>query len=303
MKVDNAIIMAAGMSTRFVPLCFETHKALIQVKNEVLIERQIKQLIEKNIKNIYIITGYKSNQFEYLKEKFNIKLVYNKEYSYRNNNSSIWAAKDLLSNSYVLSSDNYFSINPFDSEVDDSYYAALYAENKTNEWCMTLDEEGYINSVVIGGSKSWYMMGHTFWSEDFSKKFLNILYNEYNLKETESKLWEAIFLSHLDILKMKIKKYDKHDIYEFDTLDELRTFDKSYIDDTRSKILKEIAKELNVLEGDINNLKPLFDIDKKLIGFNFNVKLKSFYYLLENRKNQNLNTPHNGLFKGKLNSI
>ena len=43
-KVDNAIIMAAGLSSRFAPLSYETHKALIKVKGEVLIERQIKQI-------------------------------------------------------------------------------------------------------------------------------------------------------------------------------------------------------------------------------------------------------------------
>ena len=43
-KVDNAIMMAAGMSTRFVPISLEKPKGLLVVKNEVLIERQIEQL-------------------------------------------------------------------------------------------------------------------------------------------------------------------------------------------------------------------------------------------------------------------
>ena len=33
----------------------------------------------------------------------------------------------VLGNSYICSSDNYFSRNPFESCVDDAYYAALYA--------------------------------------------------------------------------------------------------------------------------------------------------------------------------------
>ena len=44
-KVDNAIIMAAGTSSRFAPLSYERPKALIEVKGEVLLERQIKQLM------------------------------------------------------------------------------------------------------------------------------------------------------------------------------------------------------------------------------------------------------------------
>lgn len=42
-KVDNAIIMAAGGSSRFAPLSYETPKALTEVKGEILIERQIMQ--------------------------------------------------------------------------------------------------------------------------------------------------------------------------------------------------------------------------------------------------------------------
>ena len=33
-KVDNAIIMAAGMSSRFAPLCYESPKGLLNVKGE-----------------------------------------------------------------------------------------------------------------------------------------------------------------------------------------------------------------------------------------------------------------------------
>ena len=47
-KVDNAIIMAAGTASRFAPLSFEKPKALIEVRGEVLIERQIKQGTKKN---------------------------------------------------------------------------------------------------------------------------------------------------------------------------------------------------------------------------------------------------------------
>ncbi len=73
MKVDNAIIMAAGTSSRFAPLSFERPKALIEVRGEILIERQIRQLREAGIEEIVIITGYMAEQFEYLKEKYKVR--------------------------------------------------------------------------------------------------------------------------------------------------------------------------------------------------------------------------------------
>ena len=124
MKVENAIIMAAGTSSRFAPLSYEKHKALTVVRGEVLIERQIKQLQSAGISDIYIVTGYKAEQFEYLSSIFDVKFIYNPEYLVRNNNGSIWAARDVLNNSYVCSADNYFTKNPFELNVDDAYYAA-----------------------------------------------------------------------------------------------------------------------------------------------------------------------------------
>ena len=256
MKVDNAIIMAAGTSSRFVPLSYEKPKALLEVKGEILIERQIRQLMEAKIPEIYIVIGYKAEQLSYLQKKFGVKLIYNPEYSFRNNHSSIWAAKSILRNSYVCSADNYFTRNPFETVVDESYYAAKYAEGFTEEWCMKEDEKGYIKSVSIGGRNSWYMLGHTFWSETFSKRFIDILQTEYDYPETAGKLWEKIFISHLDVLKMKIRKYGENDIFEFDTLDELRIFDETYKSNTRSVVLKRIATELNVTENDIISIKP-----------------------------------------------
>lgn len=46
-------------------------------------------------------------------------------------------------------------------------------------------------------------------------------------------------IKHIDELPMKIKKYDPNFIFEFDSLDELRMFDESYIDDTRFFDLKK----------------------------------------------------------------
>ena len=171
MRVDNAIIMAAGTSSRFAPLSYEKHKAMIDVRGEVLIERQIRQLKEACIPEIYVITGYKAEQFEYLRDKYGIKLIHNPDYLIRNNNSSIWAARSILANSYICSADNYFSQNPFEYEVDSPYYAAEYADGPTEEWCMTEDENGFINTVTIGGQNAWYMMGHTFWDKVFSDCF------------------------------------------------------------------------------------------------------------------------------------
>lgn len=278
MKVNNAIIMAAGTASRFAPLSSEVHKALIEVKGEVLIERQIRQLKEAGIDEVIIVTGYKAEQFEYLKEKFGVTLIHNPDYLTRNNNASIWVIRDFLKNSYICSSDNYFFNNPFEAEVDDCYYSAVYAEGETDEWCIEQDNDGRIKNVVVGGKDSWVMLGHVFWSEEFSKKFLSILEAEYDQSETADKLWESIYIDHINEFDMKIKKYPSDFIFEFDTLDELREFDTSYIEDTRSVILKELAQKLGVEEKQIVKVKAFKDKNNAAAGFTFEAGQKYKYY-------------------------
>lgn len=280
-NVDNAIILAAGTASRFAPLSYERPKALIEVKGEILIERQIKQLLDAGIKKIIVVTGYMKEQFDYLVNKYGVKLVHNSNYLNRNNNESIYVARKYIKNSYICSSDNYFVINPFKKREDCAYYSSIYSAGRTSEWCLTCDRGGNIKKVSIGGSKSWYMIGHAFWDINFSRKFLDILENEHKLEETNNKLWEAIYIEHIDELNMKIKKYKSNDIFEFDTLDELRSFDKSYVCDSRSKILKTVATRLNCFEKEITNIKSFNTSDNTASGFSFRFKGKDYRYFYE----------------------
>ena len=282
-KVDNAVIMAAGTSSRFAPLSYELPKALIEVRGEILIERQIRQLKEAGVPEIVVVTGYRAEDFAYLRDKFGVKLVHNPDYLTRNNNSTIRAVSGLLKNSYVCSSDNYFTDNPFEDEVDGAYYAAVYSDGETKEWCMTEDGDGFIDSVTVGGRGAWYMLGHTFWDEKFTRGFLAILDRIYSEERTAGLLWESIYMEHLDVLKMKIRKYEDGEIFEFDTLDELRLFDPSYVDDTRSHILKDCARRLGCKERDITEVTAFKTGDNAAAGFRFTADGSRFEYDYETK--------------------
>lgn len=246
MKRRNAIIMAAGTSSRFVPLSAECPKGLLEVKDEVLIERQIRQLKEAGISDITIIVGYKADMFAYLNGKFGVDIVLNEDFARYNNTSSLIRVIDRLDNTFVCSSDNYFPENLFIADSPDSYYSALYAEGKTNEYCLTTNGEDFITDVRVGGCDAWYMVGHAFFNHQFSEAFRKIMIEEYKNETTKQGYWEDLYIRYLDQLpKMKINRYKEGDIQEFDSLDELRLFDVSYVGDTRSSVVKSICKSLN----------------------------------------------------------
>ncbi len=291
-SVNNAIILAAGLSSRFAPLSYEMPKSLVKVKGEVLIERQIKQLKEAGISDIIIVVGYKKEKFYYLEKKYGIKIIVNDEYLSRNNNSSIYAARKYLKNTYICCADNYFVSNPFEKVVDFAYYATVFADGKTDEWCLSIDENDVITDVQIGGHHQWYMLGHVFWTEEFSKRFIQILEKEYDNEETKDKLWEQIYVEHIDELPLKVKKYPNNFIYEFDSLDDLRKFDMRYITRSHSKILKEISNILNCEEKDIENCIP-YKRENITIGFSFVSKNKKYLYMYEKKKLKQLEEKEN----------
>lgn len=250
--------MAAGTSSRFVPLSFEIPKGLLEVKGEILIERQICQLREAGINDITVVVGYQADKFSYLKGKYGVELVMNEDFDRYNNTSSVIRVLDRLGDTYICSSDNYFPHNVFAEEPSQSYYSALYADGETEEYCITADSENNITNVTVGGRDSWYMVGHVYFSKEFSAAFKRLLAEEYEKEEVRQGYWEDVYIGHIkELPKMSMRRYGEHEIEEFDSLDELRVFDDSYISDTRSTVLKDVARRLQCEEKDLYGFKKL----------------------------------------------
>ena len=276
-RVKNAIIMAAGMGARFAPLSYEKPKGLIRVKGEILIEREIRQLHEAGIKEIYVVVGYMKEKFFYLAEKYNVKIIINEDYYRYNNTSTLMRVANYLGNTYICSSDNYFSENVFEKYVYNSYYAAVYADGQTDEYCLETDDEGRICKVSIGGENSWYMLGHVYFNTEFSHRFVEILRREYEKNSVRKMLWEDLYKEHIGELTLYIRRYDSAIIHEFDSLDELQKFDTKYISNTDSKVFKNICQVLGCNEEDINSIVPI-KLGLTNMSFRFCCKGKEYIY-------------------------
>ena len=256
-RVDNAVIMAAGLAQRFAPISYERPKGALRVRGEVLIERQIEQLHAAGITDITVIVGYKKEYFFHLADRFGAKIVVNDDYVTRNNNGSLWVVRESLGNTYVCSSDDYFTSNPFDSHVYQAYYSAQYVEGPTQEWCITTGPGGRITGVTVGGHDAWTMLGHVYFDRAFSTGFRRILEEVYALPETAPKLWEQIYIEHVKELDMVIRQYPAGVINEFDSLDEVRGFDPMFVNNLDSEIFENIASVLGCGKNDVHDFYPL----------------------------------------------
>ena len=228
-RVDNAIIMAAGYSARCMPLSNVMPKGLFRVKGEVLIEREIEQLLEAEITEIIVVTGFMSEKFEYLKGKYGVILIHNKDYDKYNNMASLYEAREYMRNSYILCSDNYYEENMFHKYVYDSYYSCIYSPGYCDEFCVTsVDDEGYITGIHRGGSKSWYTIGDAFFNAEFSNKFRKFMLAEWDNLQTRNMLMDDFHIKHIRDLKLqKVERLGKT-ILEFDTLEEIKEYDADF---------------------------------------------------------------------------
>lgn len=256
-RVENAVIMAAGLSSRFAPISYEKPKGLLKVRGEVLIERQIRQLQEAGITDITVVVGYKKEHFFYLEREYGVAIVVNEEYASRNNNSSLMKVRHKLGNTYVCSSDDYFTENPFEPYVYKAYYSSVFVEGKTKEWCIKTGTGNRIESVTIGGRDSYIMLGHVYFDRAFSHSFVRILEEEYDFPDTADKLWEEIYVDHIKELDMVFRPYRDGVVHEFDSLNELREFDPYFLSNVDSEVFDNIVAVLGCEKNDIHDVYPL----------------------------------------------
>jgi len=255
-KVKNAIILAAGFGSRFVPLTFETPKGLLEVYGQPMIERQIEQLIEKGITEIAIVVGYKKESFDYLIDKYGVELIFNPEYATKNNLSSLYVAREKLDNTYVLMSDFWIENNIFNLYEPRSWYSCVYSEELTREWCVSSSVSGKIESIEIGGQDSLTLIGPAYFTSSLSNEFRFHLNSYYNRPGTDDYYWEHILKDNLKSMPIYVNEQTGN-VHEFENLEELRLFDLSYNEASNSEIMRTIAEIFKCSEDRIRDIKPI----------------------------------------------
>lgn len=258
MKI-NAIILAAGKSNRFAPFTYEKPKGLFRVKGEILIERQIEQLQQAGITEIYIVVGYMKEKFFYLEQKYGVKLIVNNEFGTKGNLYSLYVAREYLANTYICCADHYFVHNPFiDPNVNNlSYRACIFQKGKFREFGVTCSDADVITSMRVGGHDSLAMVGHAYMNEKFSSTFRKLMEAEINDFGIASMFWEEFYAKHIQQLTFYKKEFSENEILEFDSIDDLRSFDSEFLLNVDSEIITNICNTLHCKPNDIANISVI----------------------------------------------
>lgn len=277
--MKNAIILAAGKSNRFAPFTYEKPKGLFRVKGEILIERQIEQLKEAGVHEIYIVVGYMKEKFFYLEQKYGVNLIVNNEFGKKGNLYSLYVARKYLGNTYICCADHYFTNNPFlQNNVDNlSYRACVYQNGKFREFGVTCSDADVITSISVGGHDSLAMVGHAYMNLKFSEIFSHLMDNEINDFGIASMFWEEFYAKHIQQLTFYKKEFNENEILEFDSIDDLRKFDSEFLLNVDSEIITNITKILHCQANDIADISVI-DAGLTNVSFAFECGRQKYVY-------------------------
>ncbi len=276
----NAIILAAGKSDRFAPFSYEKPKGLFIVRKEVLIERQIEQLIEAGINEIYVVVGYMKEKFFYLEQKYpKVKLLINNTYGKYGNIYSLYIARAYLKNTYICYADHYFLKNPFLEENKDnkSYRACAYHSGRFKQFSIDYSDADIITGCYVGGKDKMAMVGPAYINEKFSEVFRNIIEEEINNFGIATMFWEEFYAKHIKDLTLYMNKFDINELLEFDTIDDLRQFDSDFLLNVDSDIVNNICNTLNCHPNEIKNIEVI-QAGLTNVSFKFSINHREYVY-------------------------
>ena len=207
------------MGTRLRPLTNDRPKCLVAVNGVPMVERQIQFLKEKGIDDITLISGYKAEALEYLKEKYGVDIVFNDRYDTCNNINSLYIVRDRFHDTYVLEGDVYMDKNVLLSEVNKSSY---FARNKKydNEWGLEVDENNRLVKINIGAGNGFLMRGISYWKAEDCKRIIAHMEDVYASKDYTNLYWDNMVLDIYPELDIYVQEIDG--IYEIDTPEELK---------------------------------------------------------------------------------
>ncbi|WIM39804.1 2-aminoethylphosphonate--pyruvate transaminase [Paenibacillus sp. PK4536] len=152
--VNTAVILAAGLGSRLKERTTHQPKGFVEIDGLAIVERSIQQLLASGITQIMIGTGYLSEFYEQLSEKYPaITCIHNKDYRDSGSMYTLYQMKDVLTSDFLLlESDLLYDPTGLKCLLDDTAEDMILASGTTHS-----NDEVYIeydhNHFLVNMSK------------------------------------------------------------------------------------------------------------------------------------------------------
>lgn len=223
--------MAAGIGKRMQPLTLQTPKPLVRVNGIRMIDTVVQGLQSQGISEIYVVAGYLKEQFYDLEKEYpGLKVLENPYYSRCNNISSLYVAREYISDAIILDGDQIiYNKEILMPEFERSGYNCIWSEQETQEWMLTVENNIVKSCSRTGGKNGWQLFSISRWNTEDGKKLKRHLEIEFEEKHNDQIYWDDIAMfCYPKEYELGIYPMQRGDVVEIDNLSELAAIDSRY---------------------------------------------------------------------------
>ena len=275
LKVNNAVILAAGGADINAKSVYNMPKGLFVKNGETLIERQIRQLKEAGINDITVVIGYKQELYFFLVDKWGVNLEINTDLK-KNSIYTLYTARKYLSSTYILNCDNYYEENPFSQYEFNAFHTTVYKEDAHNELVVRKNQSGRILEMFSCAKSGECVYGHSYIDSEFSRRMVCYMDEEIEDFRISAMFWEEFVSRHADDLEMYVREYPADFLFEFDSIQEIQNIDGLFLSNVSGWINEKICTVLNCTEDEISDINVL---EKGLSNILFTFVVRGVKYI------------------------
>lgn len=213
----NAIILAAGKSSRMKKDGYDSPKPLLPILGIPNIERTILMLHQFGIQEIVIICGSENfDAYCYLQQKYGCQIIHSQLHF--NTLHSMSLVLDKLDDTFVIEGDVVLAKNIFIKSDISFYYTTRYESCEIDAWC-PITEAGKIIGFKIGSTLLPCIFGVSFWAHKDCPTIISELKQFYTTEHFRDKnlFWDDHISTILDRLYLGVHEISSRDACEMNT--------------------------------------------------------------------------------------
>jgi choline kinase len=238
-RISTALLLAAGTGSRLFPLTKSSPKCLTLVNEKSILERLVNNLKKQGFTRLVIVTGYKKECImDFLGSQsgnLSIEYVHSPLYRTTNNIYSLWMARNIINEPFVLlESDLVLNTSLLDEMVFPNRMAVAKMQPWLDGTTVSVNKLNQVTQFQEGTSESY---------SDIRYKTVNIYsfslsswraivkrLNQYITKGNVNCYYEAVFSEMINdkSLLFESVSFDHKPWYEIDTIHDLAEAEKLF---------------------------------------------------------------------------
>ena len=238
-RISTALLLAAGTGSRLYPLTQNSPKCLTLVNEISILERLVTSLNQHGFQRLVVVTGHQENRIrEFLGNRagnLTIEYVYSPSYKTTNNIYSLWMAREIINEPFLLiESDLIFDPSLLTEMLYPDRIAVARMQSCLNGSTVTIDQfnkvEAFHSNAVNHSSQTRYKTVNIYSLSLSSWYGVIEKLNQYILAGKVNNYYEAVFGQMVVEKRLSFQAvfFDSQPWCEIDTIEDLASAERMF---------------------------------------------------------------------------